>query len=687
MGRRALAIAALFLLPLAAAPLADACAVPCGRIYPLILIQVDGDATMWNLTHEAPVTIDATLTYKFDMVNEGYTVATPNEPVEIRFEYPRLPDWAQIRVEPEVIPVDVNNPTYAQPETSEPTNPQAQYVYTVPIQITLTLLGQPVLKDGYDYAKLLVFAKSSESGLYQSGYGIKELRTAPEGALHESDVAGQKDVFTAAPLPTIALSPVETSFDGTSVTLTPPEGAKFWEPSTFTATVSPAPAGRMVFAVHDEAGALVASTPPLDASSGEARLNVTLAHPGRHTATVTLLPDAGSATPPITYPLDFDVGTLGAEGYAYPKSYVVQTTEDVPLPLASTADPLAQFQRDIPFFLFETAQSAAAQVTLVTPGTPVDLGRSLANLQFSVHDPDGNMLQAGSVDPTKPTWSVRVGSVPVDGWYVLRIKGVGAPIQTRYDARIEVNYAAAHQARSRADGAPDLTGGVRPISGANLTLPVDTLAPWSPSDLTPSLDDGSPMTYSVTVYDPNGTLAYASGLREGAASFSAPEPGTYRAYVYAQPTRGAVPFSPQTRAFTFDVGRGNVTIATTFAIEDAFEAPVAAADTVLGYHAIHVLPGAGAPTVAGGEIVDADGASAAGDAPGVYFVRVAGRGAPPSGSAISVTLEQTYTTAVSLVGPGRGDDATSGLPIPGLAVGLVLAAIGALAVGIALVRR
>ncbi|HVM44723.1 MAG TPA: hypothetical protein VM582_02215, partial [Candidatus Thermoplasmatota archaeon] len=228
MGRSALLVATLFLAPLLAAGASDACAVPCGRIYPIILIQLEGDQPTWPLARGEPLVLPAVLTYKFDMMNEGYTAATPNEPIDIRFEYPRKPAWAEMAVEPEVIRVDVTDPRYVKPDLAEPTNPQASYVFSVPIEIRISLVGQPVLKDGYDHHKLLVFAKSSESGLYQSGYGIKEIRVVPEGALFESDVAGSRDVFTPSPLPPLSLAPAEASFGGTSVALQSPSDARWW---------------------------------------------------------------------------------------------------------------------------------------------------------------------------------------------------------------------------------------------------------------------------------------------------------------------------------------------------------------------------------------------------------------------------------------------------------------------------
>lgn len=663
----------------------DACAVPCGRIYPIILIQLESDQPTWPLAQGRTVEIPALLTYKFDMMNEGYTVATPNEPIDIRFEYPRKPDWVELEVEPEVVRVDVADPRYVQPEVGEPTNPQASYVFSVPITIRVTLVGQAVLRDGYDLHKLLVFAKSSESGLYQSGYGIKEVRVVPEGAVHESDVAGTRDVFTASPLPALALAPRETAFAGTTVRLTPPASARWWEPAEYAIAVDPAPSGRMVFAIHDEAGALVASTPPI-AAAAEARMNATLARPGQHTATLTLIPDAGTMTPPMTFAVPFDAGALDAEGFVYPKAYLVSASETVPAPLASSDDPLAQFERDIPFWAFETAQGISASVTLKS-ALPVDLGRSAANLQFSIHDPDGNMLQAGSVDPTKPTWGLRVGSLPVDGWYVLRIRGVGAPVASHYDARIEVTYAAAPQARNGADGVPDITGPLLGQGGVNLTLPLDALAVWAPGDVTPAVGEGTPARYSLTILDANGTLAYASGLRTGAASFTTPAPGTYRAFAFAEPVARGTPFSPVVRAFTFTLGAGNTTIASTFAVDDGFEAPFAPAETLLGFHAVPVLAGAEPPTFDGADLVDADGNAAEGTAPGTYYLRAAGSSTAPEGEEVRVALEQRYASPVSMAGPGAPGEDGGGLRVPGVAIAVALVAVGSVAVAIALLRK
>ena len=688
-----LAVLALLALPLAA-PVADACGVPCGRIYPTILIQVGdgsgGGPKVFDAKVGEPLVVEATLTYRFDMQNDGYTVAAPNEPVRVSFEFPRKPAWVEMKVEPESLEVPVNDPRFIQ-ATPDASAPQVHFVWSTPIKVTATVTGQAILRDGYDYAKLLVFAKSTESGLYQAGYGIKEVRIAPEGALHESDVASTRDVFTAAPLPALdAIGSVEASFGGTTATLTPPDGLKFWSPATWTVGLDPAPKGRAFLALHDEAGNLVATHGPVPAAP-TLSFNATLARPGHHAVTVTLLPDAGTATPPMTFALPFQAGDASAEGHVYEKLYLVHTNGLVPAPTGNANDATAQWERDVPFFAFDNAQSVNVLVTLDTPGLPVPLGRGAANVQFMVLDPDGNLLGQNSADAVNPQKPHRLGSVPQEGWYVLRLRGVGAPVGTTWDARVEVAYPAPPQARNRADGVPDDTGGMLRVAGRNLTLPVDELGVWQPGSLQPALDGATAFPYAVTVVDANGTLAYASGLRTGKATFTPPAPGTYRAYAYAEPGLGA-PFSPLARAFTFVVGEGQSVTSAKFPIEDAPLAPTSAAEGVLALYAVPVVD-AGAEGVADAAgatatLVDAEGNPADGKAPGTYWLRVAAANPGPA-KEVPVAYALEYATPITLEGPALLDRASQPAPtlgVPGLAAGIVLVVAGLVAVAAAFRR-
>lgn len=680
---KSVVLAALLLaMPmLVLAPSAEACAsVPCGRIYPNILLQFpEGAPREFDVRIGVPLEIEATLTYRFDMQNDGYTVAAPNEPVFVTFEFPRKPGWADLKVEPEKLEVPVNDPRYFQ-ATPDANAPQLHYVWTAPIKITATVTGQAVLKDGYDYGKLLVFAKSSESGLYQSGYGIKEVRVVPEGALHESDVAGLRDTFAAQPLPAVALAPVERSFGGLTVTLTPPAAPRFWTPQRFEVALSPAPQGRVFLALHDEAGNLVASDGPMEAAP-KLGLNATLAMPGLHTVTATLLPAAGTDAPPMTFSLPFLAGALDAEGFVFEKSYLVQTRAPVPTPGANAAEPLVQWERDVPFFAFDNAQSVSILFTLSTPLSPLDPGRGLANVQLVVLDPDGNLLAQNSVDPVNPQKPIRLGSVPQEGWFVLRLRGAGAPEGATWDARIEVVYPAPPQARNRADGVADETGATLRMAGRNLTLPLDVATVWQPSDATPALEGAGAMSYAVTVEDGNGSLVYASGLRASQATLTPPAPGAYRAFVYAEPGMGAFP--PLARAFAFSIGAGQSVTAAKFPVEDAPLAPTSPREGLLSLHVLPQVPQAGEGVAespgARTEVVD--------EADGAQYLRIlAANPGPPRTIPVSYALE--YDAPVTLEGPGVLDPASgAGLSVPGAALGAVLVLMGTVAVGAAFVRR
>lgn len=683
MARRAvlLALAALLLAP-AAAPVASACAtlgaldstVPCGRVYPIITLVSDAPAPM-PLAHNKTVTVEGKMIFEFRAVGDGYSPVAPTDPIKVTFEFPRKPAWVDMKVEPDTIVVDVNDPTKFTPDPEASGGPEVYYRFEAPFKTSLTLTGQAVLRDGIDYAKLLLFAKSSESGIYQSGYGIKEYRVAPEGALHEADVASLRDVFAATPLTTLALKGGSAKVAGTTITFTPPASVPVWQPAKFQAKIEPAPSGKVVAALHDEAGNLVFATQPLDASSGQVQFAATLAKPGLHTASFTLLPDAtaGSATPPLTIPVEFLAGDVKAEGFAYPKDYLATDDGVVTAPSANTADPLTQFQRDLPLFVFDNAQSVTATVTLTTPGQ--DLGRGLASVNMLLLDPDGKVLQSASAEPTQlPQRSLRIGSVPAEGWYTIRVQGVGLPVESSWNVKAEVAYASAPQARNRADGVVDTTPAKLSQAGQNVTLPLDNLTLWAPSDFTPKFDKIAGAQYGLTVYGPNGTLVYASGLRNGKASLSAPLAGAYRAFVYAQPQGPGAPFSPLVRAFGFDVGANRTTTVQKFVLADAPEVPTSAQDAVV---ALYALPaGADAKVdVAGAQPNQALAGKTVEGAAGLKLLVVSGTNAGPANAA-SVKASVDLPAPVTLVGPAAAKlgDAPKGVPAPGLGVAFVAVA-------------
>ncbi|MDX1611014.1 MAG: hypothetical protein R3185_01510 [Candidatus Thermoplasmatota archaeon] len=166
-------------------PLADgagetvnaACAPPCGEINPRLLFSFD------ELTRDpqalAPgqsATYQGTLTFWFDADDEGYVPQDPQQPITVQFSFPRLPTWAKMSVEPSTIDVDLACATCFTTDTEDPTTPTLHYEQTFDVTLTVEVTGPPEKTPGYDYGKLQLFAKSTESGIYNPGYGIKEVR-------------------------------------------------------------------------------------------------------------------------------------------------------------------------------------------------------------------------------------------------------------------------------------------------------------------------------------------------------------------------------------------------------------------------------------------------------------------------------------------------------------------------------
>src|SRR5438552_1581245 len=170
-------LALLLALPALAAlaPPAQACAsaldasVPCGKIYPTILVTAEGAPAKFDLKKGATLDVPLTVTYRFDALNDGYAVVPPTDPVKVSFEYPRKPTWVDMKVEPESFDVPVHDATYFHPDPQA--NPPAMvFEYSQKVTVHMQLTAQAVLRDGFVYAKLLVFAKSTENGLFQAGY-------------------------------------------------------------------------------------------------------------------------------------------------------------------------------------------------------------------------------------------------------------------------------------------------------------------------------------------------------------------------------------------------------------------------------------------------------------------------------------------------------------------------------------
>lgn len=188
MNRALVAILLMLLTPMATAQGGSAvddaattseavgCAPPCGEINPRIIFDFkDLEREALDLSKGESTTFQGTVTLWADADDEGYVPPDPQEPIVIQFAYPRLPPWASMTVEPSQIDLQPACPTCFAVE-GETTQPKVHYESQHPINLTIEVLDTPQKTTGYDYGKLQLFAKSTESGIWNPGYGIKEVR-------------------------------------------------------------------------------------------------------------------------------------------------------------------------------------------------------------------------------------------------------------------------------------------------------------------------------------------------------------------------------------------------------------------------------------------------------------------------------------------------------------------------------
>lgn len=695
----------------------SACSVPCGYIYPLILIGVEGKNEPRPLAAGETLTIPAKLTFRFDVVNEGFTLPDPQQPIVVTFEYPKKPDWARVEVEPAQIEIPIQ-PQYIQPDASDPQNLQGYYVYEADLSISIAAPGQAVLPDGLDYAKLLVFAKSTESGLYKAGYGIKELRVAPEGAIHASDLeAGAERVV--ADVPAALVAPLTRTAPGMAVTVTPPAGGvKPWEPAVFEIAADvplddPTPLG-LVATLVDEAGVAWYSTGLRTSEDGKLAVRLTLPGAGLHTLAVLVAPPPGSVTPvpPTSFAFPILVETPeGADALRYPREYLAEHAEIVTGASGNVDEPLAQFTKDVAIPVLPGSSGAAVALTLRAEGAPLPTGPG--SVSFQLLDPEGAVVLQGGVDAANAARRYDAGALPGQGVYRLRISGVGVPFVTAYDVQVAVAYDDAPVADATTDGALDAVTAPVAVGVAGVTLAApDAMEPWVAAPLAASVEGygGGAVSYAATIMDSSGNLVYNGHFRVADASgfvvpFLAPESGDFTLLLFAQPAgNGVRGFEPTVLAFPLRAGSPDAErTALPQAIELADAGTLAAHSlaTVALEQRVRVLDGASplavhvaAMTRPGGAIVvralDADGAVAAQAAgpeaaldlaPGVYVVQVVLDTAGET--AIEATLAASYDAPPVLENPlwaaGGNAPGKSFLPAPGalaaLALGLLAAAL------------
>jgi hypothetical protein len=159
---------------------ADECSPPCGEINPRISFAfADMGEDPITLEEGESVTFEGEVVYWTDTDDEGHAPHDATEDIVIRFSFPRLPTWASMSVEPAEITVPVSTCPDCFQTNTEGSSPATHYEYREPVTLTVTANEAPQATTGYDYGKLQLFAKSTESGIYNPGYGIREVRVDP----------------------------------------------------------------------------------------------------------------------------------------------------------------------------------------------------------------------------------------------------------------------------------------------------------------------------------------------------------------------------------------------------------------------------------------------------------------------------------------------------------------------------
>lgn len=703
--------ASLVAAPLAGAATAEessgSCSVPCGYIYPLIIIEPKESQDARTLPSDgSPVEVEATLTWTFDITNEGFTLSNPTEPIEVTFEFPRKPSWAGMSVEPTKFEVPVT-PQYIEP-AGDTSNPRAEYVYTRDITITMSQKDQATLRPGEDLADLLVFAKSSESGLYKPSYGIKEFQADPEDAVVRE--AGADDV-DAAEVPSFAVEDATRGLGPVDVALQGAESANVFEPTQVQAQVT-GPDGdggvpsEVSLSLVDEAGDLLYATGPRHTQNGAVSTNLTFPEPGAYRVLVTASPGDGadvSWTPgTVAYPVD--VPRPEGDAVELSNQYTARYHEVVSEVHAEPGDPARQYEKHIPVPIYDGVNGANLLFELTTDNPAATAPSGPANLNVELLSPSDGVVAKDAFDPANPTLRMPVNALPGEGLYQIHVFGQGAAAEdlagAAYDVEVSTSYDGAPVLSETGDGVLDPPGRTD-HGGIAVETQHEHYEPWTPQDVTIPVtaeggDDSVDAEAHLTVLTNDGHRVVSTGWQDVSdgtleASVTFPEPGRHLAAVHVRtPMGNGTQVQPTTLATPLHVGghqEAEVTLPDTYRAEHQVSVPAGSGPDDPHHDSVPVtvLPGAasleatisadGGPADAyrlsvlgpDGSALDEDETSggeatvAAEDPePGRYQVVV--EAGSPAGGAYDLSVTAPYEEAVSVENPlfaeaaGAGDD-------------------------------
>jgi hypothetical protein len=184
-----------------------ACAPPCGEINPRISFSFpELDDKTIDLQKGESKTFEGTVTYWTQTDDEGYAPRDPQQPVMLQFSYPRLPAWAAMSAEPSQLEVPVNTCPQCFVVSDDDSRSDVYWEYKTNVTLTVEALEPPEATPGYDTGELQLFAMSTESGIYNPGYGIQEVSVNPAGDALEEQSSDGDGATVPGPGPVAALA-------------------------------------------------------------------------------------------------------------------------------------------------------------------------------------------------------------------------------------------------------------------------------------------------------------------------------------------------------------------------------------------------------------------------------------------------------------------------------------------------
>lgn len=167
----------------ASAPASGCSAPPCPPYPPFLLIDLGQGDDRPNLgIDDLPATIEGTVTWRYDVDRYGPFVWEPADRPEVRLEVDSAPAWLDATVEPSTYPIELS-PSSMRWDSSDPTDPQARYVYRHDVTLTLEAGDPPTdPPQGRDVWDLGLYGRSTASGTVAAAYGYAGVTIVPAGS-------------------------------------------------------------------------------------------------------------------------------------------------------------------------------------------------------------------------------------------------------------------------------------------------------------------------------------------------------------------------------------------------------------------------------------------------------------------------------------------------------------------------